>query len=298
MYRMLRSPSNRYSSSAATFAVALWTAVGAGLLALTPEEAQGQSAREILSRALDENSRRLAGIENLTIRQETMGITMTTYMEKEVVEGYPVLRPREVGALGMDMEDDSWEFLTDPRELYGSAAEHWTLAGRGSVDGRATWRLSIDGAHIPAVDDDPWDGDEGVFEAERMILELDQERLVPLRIEIDGVQGPQRSETTPIRIAMTFSDYRDVRGYLHPYLTSMEMTMGGDGPDPAELAEAREGLAEFRRQMEQLPPEHRQRMEEMMGEQIRMYEAMLAGETVTSEIRVTELLANQGPPER
>jgi hypothetical protein len=277
--------------------VVVWTAVAGGLLVLAPERAEAQTARDILARALEANTSRLAGIENLTIRQDVMGMSMVTYLEKEMVDGYPVLWPRQVGAMGMEMEDDSWEFLTNPRDLYGRSAEHWTLEGRGSVDGRATWRLSIEGKDIPGMDEDPWDDDDALFEAGRMIMDLDQERLVPLRIEIDGLQGTETGGTVPMSMVMSFSDYREVQGYLHPFLMVMEMTMG-EGADPAELAEAREQWAEFQRQMEQMPPEQRRMMEEMMGDQIRMFEGMVSGDPVRSEIRVTELLVNRGPPER
>jgi hypothetical protein len=300
MNRALPRPPAPTLSRSSTLAMALWTALGAGLLALVPERAEAQSAREIMARALDENSRRLAGIENLTMRIEAMGISMTTYLEKEMVDGYPVLWPREVGGMGMGLEIDEepWEFLTNPRDMYGGAAEHWVLEGRGSVEGRATWRLSIDGANIPGIADADWGDDEAVFEAGRMVMEMDQERLVPLRMEIEGIQEMEGGRSVPMSIAMTFSDYREVGGYLHPFLTVMEVTMGEGGMDPAELAEARRSLEEFQRQLEQMPPEQRRMMEEMMGEQIRAFEGMLSGEPMLTEVRVTEILVNQGPPER
>jgi hypothetical protein len=295
MNRFPSTPPVRRLPNRALAAVVPWAAVAAGLLALAPERAEAQTAREILARALEANTNRLAAVENLTVRQDVMGMSFTTYMVKEMVDGYPVLRPREVGDL--DMEDETWELLGNPRELYGRSAEHWTLEGRGSVEGRATWRLSIEGADIPGMDDDLWEDDDAIFEPGRMILELDQERLVPLRIEIEGLQGTETGGTIPMNVVMTFSDYREVRGYLHPFLTVMEMAMG-EGADPAELAEARESWAEFQRQMEQMPPEQRRMMEEMMGDQIRMFEGMVSGDPVRSEIRVTELLVNRGPPER
>jgi hypothetical protein len=300
MKRFLPYPSAPILSHSATLAIALWTALGAGLLTLVPEPAEAQSAQEIVARALDENIRRLAGVENLTIRSEVVGISMTTYLEKEMVDGYPVLWPREVGGMGMGVEidDEPWEFLTNPRDLYGSAAEHWVLEGRGSVEGRPTWRLSIDGANIPGVADGDWGDDEAVFEAGRMVMELDQERLVPLRMEIEGLQEMEGGGAVGMSIAMTFSDYREVGGYLHPFLTVMEMTMGEGGMDPAELAEAQESWEEFQRQMEQMPPEQRRMMEEMMGDQIRAFQGMLSGEPMLTEVRVTEILVNQGPPER
>lgn len=291
-----RTPTLRRSRSGAstTVGLTLWIALGAGALALAPGTAQAQSAQEILGRALEANSRRLAGIDNLTVRQDAMGVSTTTYLEKEMVEGYPVLYPRHVGAMGVEMDDEGWEFWADPRSLYGEAADKWILEGAGSVDGRATWQLSIAGSDIPVLDDDS--DDDEIFEAERLLMDLDQERLVPLRIEVQGIQMEEDRER-PMTMVLYFSDYREVEGYLHPFLTVVEMGLGQEGLSPEEIAEARQAMEEFERQMVQVPEAQRQMMEEMLGDQIRMFEQVLAGEDVQWEIRVTELVANQGPPD-
>lgn len=286
-----------------------WTALGAGVPALVfllgalaaliaPPEAQAQSARDILNRTLEAHDRRLAGVENVTIRQEVMGIMSTAHLVKEMVDGHPVLRPDDQDGMDMDLADEAWQVWTDPRSLFSQVMDHWVLEGAGNVDGRRSWTLSIDGQHLPQDaywDDEPgWDDDEEDFEAERLIMDLDQDRLVPLRMFMEGTIS-EFGEPRPVSVTMSFSDYREVDGFLHPFLTTVEMDMS-QAFSPEEVAEARQAMEEFRRQLEQAPEAQREMMEQMMAGQMEMFEQMLEGETVRMEVRVTELLVNRGPP--
>jgi len=272
-------------------------ALGAAVIFLSVAPASGQSAQDIISQALEASERRMAGVENLTMRQEVMGVSTTTYMVKEMVEGYPVLRAESVDAMGVDMDmmEDSWDVWADPRSMYGATMDAWTLEGAGNVDGRSTWRLILtDVDLLDWGEEADWE-DDAVFEAERVILDMDQERLVPLRMELEGeLMGDGGAR--PVGMVMTFSDYRTVEGYLHPFLTVVEMDMGAAGLSAEEITEAREAMAEFQRELERVPAAQREMMEQMMGDQMEMFEQVLAGEGIKVELRVTELLVNRGPP--
>lgn len=268
-----------------------------GLLAAPPFAADAQSAQDIVQRVLDASERRMAGVENLTLRQDVMGVSTTTYMIKEEVDGYPVLRPHSVDAMGVDVDlmEDSWDVWADPRSMYGPTMDQWVLEGTGNVDGHETWRLSLSDLELLDWDDEEMWEEDAIFEADRLLLEVDRERLVPLRMEIEG-EVQDEGGPKPVRMVMSFSDYRTVQGYMHPFLTVVEMDMGAAGLSDEEVREAREAMAEFQRELENMPPAQREMMERMMADQMEMFEQMLAGEGIRVEMQVTELLVNRGPP--
>jgi hypothetical protein len=280
-----------------TGAPALIFLMGMAAALIAPQDARAQSATDILTRALEAHDRRLAGVENVTLRQEMMGIPSTAYLVKEMVDGHAVLRPDDLDGMDMDLADEAWQVWTDPRFLFSQVMEHWVLEGAGNVDGRRSWTLSIDGRHLPRdpyQDDEPgWDDDED-FEAERLVMDLDQDRLVPLRMFMEGTIS-EFGESRPVSVTMVFSDYREVDGFIHPFLTTMEMDMS-QAFSPEEVAQARQAMEEFQRQLEQAPEAQREMMEQMMAGQMEMFEQMMAGEAVRMEVRVTELLVNRGPP--
>lgn len=260
-----------------------------------PAAAHAQSAQDIITRAMDSYEARLSGIENLTIEVEAMGMTVETYLVKEMVDGRPVLQPVSTDVEGMPSDtaaletDDMW---AESWRMFDDTQDRWTLEGQGSVDGRATWRLRM--TDFEGLDLSPeMPGQEGQFDADLMVMELDQERLVPLRMELEGTVR-QGGEASPVAMQMQFEDYREVDGYLHPFLSimdvDMDMAMGPEGQD------AKEALEELRRQMADMPEAQRQMMEQMMGEQIRMLESMVGEEGLRMELRVVDLRVNAGPP--
>jgi hypothetical protein len=272
--------------------------VGAAGILASAAPASAQTAQEILARAMAQHEHRLEGVENLTLRQEVMGIPTTTYLVKETVDGHAILRPEAVDAIGVDMDlgEEPWDLWADPRAMYGEWADRWDLEGEGSVDGSATWRMVLTDFEGIDLDDDPVPGGEGTFEARRMVLEMETDRLVPLRMVMEGevVEG---GEGRPVAVAMRFSDYRTVDGYLHPFRIVMEMDVASADISPEEIQEAREALEEFRRELDEVPEAQRDMLEQMMGEQLQMLERMVAGEGLEVEIRVTDLRVNEGPPD-
>jgi hypothetical protein len=290
--------SRPFHSRWALRAVAGGLALAAGALA-GPLAASAQSAQEILAQALEYHEARLANVDDVTVTQEIMGLPMTTYMVRETVDGRPILRPRTSEAAGFQTEmdfDAAEAFWANPWELYESAADRWILEGQGSVEGRATWSLRI--SDFEGLDLDlgiPEGSRTGTMEMQELAMELDRERLVPLRITFEG-EAHDGTEVRPIAAELRFSDYREVQGYLHPFLTTMEMDLASSGISEGDLEEARAGMAEVQRQLEQLPEAQRQMMEGMFAEQIRAFEAMLDGESIELELRVLDLQVNSGPP--
>ncbi|TVR62941.1 MAG: hypothetical protein EA422_10235 [Gemmatimonadales bacterium] len=263
-----------------------------------PGAVAAQAPSDILERALAAHEARLSGVDDLTIRQEVLGFPSVVFMEKEMVDGRPVLRSRSVDAAGipggMDPGDVTGELWSDPAGLFGDALERWTLDGSGSVEGRATWQMSL-----TDFEGLTWDatlpGDDTPFHPRSIRLELEQDRHIPLHMWLEGevVDGGERR---PVAVEARFSDYREVNGYLHPFLSVLEVDLAQAGLSADEVAQARAGLDELRRQLEVMPEAQRAMMEQMMGDQIRMLEGALSGERIQIELKVLDLQVNAGPP--
>jgi hypothetical protein len=268
----------------------------AGATSLGPAPVVAQSAAGILGEAMERHDARLAGVENVTILQDVMGMSTTMYMVKEVVDGHAALRPveGEIGGGGeFDLEEDVHDLWASPHQFYVELADRWVLDGRESVDGRESWTLVL--TDLEDVDWGTAPGQEGDFHPERIEMKLSVDELVPLEMMIDGevdVDGQLR----PVSLRMRFSDYREVGGYLHPFVTAIETEMPEGQLSDEELEEARQALDEVRHQLEQAPAAQREMMERMMGDQIRMLEDLVAGEGIRIEMRVTDLRVNEGPP--
>ena len=128
----------------------------------------------------------------------------------------------------------------------------------------------------------------------RAVFLIDRDRLVMLRMEMDAEIVTESGEPRTVHIQSTFSDYRDVEGMLHPFLTSIAMegmmdAIGGGDPD-----ELRSQLEEMERQLESMTGPGRDMAERMMGPQIERLRDMLGGAPM--EIRVTSIRANVDPP--
>lgn len=273
----------------------LAVAAAAALLGALPIAAQ--SVNQIFEEVIARDAARLAGVNDLTIVQEVMGLPTTIRMVKEMVDGRPVLRVHSaeaglLGGVGADqMGSSAW---TDIGGYYAEAADRWRLEGRGEVDGRSTHRLLLD--DLEGLDiQPPVPSDEVAMTFQSLEMELDEERLVPLRMTMVG-EVIEDGAARPATIVVTMSDYREVDGYLHPFLTVMETDMASAGVTPEQAEQARQGIEEMRRQLEQVPEAQRQMIEQMLGPQMEMMQNMLQGDRLRLELRVTELRVNAGLP--
>ena len=250
----------------------------AGAVLVLPSAGAAQSVTQIMGQAMEAHERRMASVENVMIRQEIMGFQATTYMAKQIIDGRPVLTVHsvELGGLGGTATSDiGQEFLMDPGQMFEEWADRWSLDGQGSIGGAATWRLVLDdfegidlAGSVPGQDLDMVPG--------RMVVELEVARMVPLAMTIDGTvtEGGQQR---PVSMAVRLSDYREVEGFLHPFLTEIEADLAAAGVSPEDREQARQGLEQMRRQLEQAPAAQREMIERMLGGQIETLERMIGG---------------------
>jgi hypothetical protein len=228
------------------------------------------------------------------MQQEVMGIGITTYMVKEIVEGDPILRPHSVqaGGLGnLPQQTFSDGFWNDGKQMYLDWADRWRLEGRGNRGGAATYKLVLD--RVDGIDFNEMIPSQGElqFTPTRMAMELEVDRLVPLFFQMDGTMT-EGGQTRPVSVDITLSDYREVSGYLYPGLGTVDMDIANSGISPEQMAQARQGMEELQRQLAQMPEAQRQMMEQVMGGQLAAMGQMFSDDGIRVEMRVTDVQAN------
>lgn len=255
--------------------------------------ARAQDAGEILQTALDRYAERAQGVENYTVVYGGfMGSgDITTYYEKEMVDGFPVFRTVSVGGTE-----------TGPTQGWDAYAKFPEIAERAEYRGTE----EVDGvtAHVLTVDDfEGFDfGGQGAgaaadFEPEAMTLWIDGADWLIRRMRIEGT-AEMNGEQTPMTMVASLRDYRVVEGMPFPYVMAIEVegAMAASGMSDEEAEEAREQLAELREQLENMPEQQREMMQRLMGSQIENLEKMVGSGTLEMTIEVQDLRVNTGPP--
>lgn len=272
------------------------------LLAASVSPGAAQSASEILNNAYERQSDRMRGVENYTLVQESMGVETLLYFERDESGGDAfdftpkvfLVNGRDVGPMtGPDaVDEERW----DPIGSFPAIAERARYDGEETVDGRSAHKIVVE--DLSDIEMTPTVGanqDEG-FEARSAVLYLDTDDLVMLRMDLEGTMENEGA-VQDVSMTATFTDYREVKGMLHPF--RMDVTMEGMAPpdmSAADLEEARASLAEMRAEMEKMPEAQRKMMETMMSGQLERLESMVASGNLEMSLVVKDLRVNEGPP--
>jgi hypothetical protein len=269
----------------------------ATIAAIAPPPASAQSARDVLNSVMEKYEQRARSIDNYTIVQSTMGGDITIYYEKEMVDGVPVFVTRSTSMAGQNMPVGASDVLTDLSRI----ADNSTYAGRHTVDGHATHAIRIDDASALGITEEMSKNAGEGYELRTMTMYFDAAEYMPRRVEVDGtfmMNGQSREITNVIE----FSDYRTVDGLLHPFVTKVTMEgmaeMMSAEMSPEQLEEARKQLADFDKQMAEMPASQRQMMERMMGDRMKQLRSMLESGGTEFITEVKEVRVNAGPPGR
>lgn len=281
-------------------------------VALSAAAAIAKDAQSILKTALDKQAERWDGVDTYVIVQRSVGFDTTTTMKRTTVtddagNSYPIFVPSTTGSGSTKGVPDSatknpWASM-DPRTLDDDAAagvdaqemadsmntfvRTATLVGSDSIDGRDAYHLKSESMNIV----EPMNGEE--FRLDTMSMWMDKDRYVPLKMMMKGtISSP--GESRPVVIETLMSDYRDVPGSDMYESYRQVVRMGGimNDEQKAQMAEAREQLAEFEKQMASMPASQRQMMESMMGSRIEQFRKMAEGDGMELETVVTEIRVN------
>jgi hypothetical protein len=276
------------------------------LMALGAPAVQAQSAKDILDRMVAEYERRAEGITDYTIVQETMGVTMVTYMVKDTVNGHPVFRPKSTTVDGsmhaaIPMDENRADASSDIVAMAERLAEHADYAGRDSIDGQETHVIVLNDLSGLDLGPRPQAKDADVT-MKRGKMYVDAKLWIPRRMEFEGTAKTEHG-TSDVTMVMDFGDIRDVDGVLQPYHTTATVAglMGAMDPEMQKRMadpKTQQQLAELKKQLESMPEAQRAMMEKMMKGKLEQLEKMTAagGDTVTVETVVKNVRVNAGPP--
>jgi hypothetical protein len=272
----------------------LSVAVLAASVALLPAHGVAQSASDIVERMLSEYARRVAEVDNYTLVQQTMGFETVSYFEKEIVDGRPVFRSRSsVTALGVTAEVSEDNGVDDVYAIGEELGRRGRYAGVRSVDDYDLHVIEV--SDLTGLDFGADLAPDSDFRPKSGTFFLDVDTYVPRRLEFVGSLTNEEG-VHDITSIIEMGDYREVQGMLVPHRTVVTIEGLGEAID----AETRAQFEEMQRELENLPPQQRAMVEQMMAGQLEQFRSMMAGEDapMTFQALVTAVRVNQGPPAR
>jgi hypothetical protein len=252
-----------------------------------------------MRRAAAAHEERLAGVENVTIVQDMMGMEATLYMERQDVGGTPTLVPVETRVSGMtvqvpEMNNSQWSSAFQDEWIERTRAE-----GTEVVDGRTLQVLVMDdftGLDLQEVVGPGMDDRD--FVPQRIRYLMDPSDLVVRRMTMEGEVERGDGRRQPFEMDMHMEDYREVEGYMHPFVTRIRNSGMMEAMD-VDQEEMRAQLAQMRERWEAMPENQRGMMGGMIREQMERMEAMLGDDgSVEIVMTVRELRVNAGRPGR
>ena len=263
-------------------------------LAAAPGTMQAQSGADLMKRAMDKQAERLAGVENVTITQEVMGMELVVYMEKREGEGGPILVPVTTIMAGIPNAIPQDEASADWSNPFQKEwADRSRVIGEEEVDGETCQILAIEDFTDLEVPGLPGGQTEAGELTPKMIrFSVDEDDLVMRKMDMDAEVTQEDGSIAPVKMAVLMSDYRETDGYLHPFKTHT-VTEGMMDAMDMDKEELKAQLEEMKSQMANMP----EAMQGMMATQIERLEAMIGeGGGIEVTITVKSVKVNAGPP--
>jgi len=259
-------------------AVALAALSACVFIAASAMPVAAEDARKLLETAMKRYEARVASIESVTIVQEVMGVESSTRLRKVMIEDRPTLVSGSAGRGGD---------LGSMYKHFDHMAQNATLEGSETVDGHPCWIIQmkdLGGMHVGAEG-------AGDFESKDGTMYLDKDALVMRRMLMNGM-AMRNGVKQPLSIEVHAQDYREIDGWLHPFLTEVNVSGAGGGMAP-EMTEMRKAMAQMQEELEKLPPEQRKQMEQMMKGRIPQFEEGSDGDALKVTVKVKELRVNE-----
>lgn len=253
-------------------------------------------AQDIIDQVLKLEQERREGVNRYIVEQEAMGQVSKITFERTTVtgpDGKPMdtfqmvlpdemmqTRPGEDPAMSQDEFEDMAQEAVYSIAAFAESAE---LVGTETVEGREAYHLVAENLERRHSIDD---GQEFVLQT--INAWIDSDKYVPLKLVMDGTMTTDGTPR-PVTIETIERDYRTVPGsnMYEPYQQVMRLTGEMADETKRQMEEARTHLAEFEKQMAEMPESQRQMMMNMMGEQIEMMRKMAAGDgiEITTSVR-------------
>jgi hypothetical protein len=265
------------------------------LAAATAPPLHGQSVGSVLDHMASAWEHRVSGVRDYTVVETNRGDTTVVYRVKEMVAGHPVFRTESVAIDGQPRPDEKGESSVD--EVYtmiGKLRTAAQYAGPDTVDGRDAETLTT--TDPDAMGLAPQDVDaRGRFTPKTAKMWVDAERWVPLRFEWDGTWQSEGGPPSDVSMTMSLTDYREVKGLLEPFHLMVRVSGAVEAmtSDPEMQAK----IAEMQKRIAEMPEAQRAVAEQMLKTRMAQLQQMASGDdTTSSDIVVTEVRVNAGPP--
>ncbi|MFK8052932.1 MAG: hypothetical protein AB8F65_08135 [Woeseiaceae bacterium] len=287
-------------------------------LCLLAGSAHAGSAEAVLQSMIDKQVARWEGIALYSMTQEVMGQSVTNYFQRfqlKLDDGrvIPSFHPvpstaflcskvasepmtsdeinaylRGLGGGDGVSADTAANTNAGSMMMMNDLMQKAELIGEASIDGNAVWHVQGDNLNYTEGNA------EGSFTIEEFSMWIDQSRLVPLQLHMNGrADTPGEERVMDMKIQM--SDYRPVPGTQMLESFSQAVSVGGalSADEMADVAEAQKQLAELDKQMASMPPAQRKMMEGMMGDQIKVFRELAESGAVKIDMTVSSIVANQ-----
>ena len=247
--------------------------------------ATAQSAKQVLQESMERYEKRMADVDDFTLVQDMMGFEVTTHFEKRIVDGHPVFVMK-------DMDGDEIEDMGMLYSEFMEIADHAKIEGTETVDGVTCYAVHV--ADMSVVDWDPqMGGEDADFRPKSGTFYIDRDEYLLRKMIIDA-EAERQGRTVPVNMEIALRDYREVDGLVHPFITEMKISGFAGGISEEEMVQARESLAEIKKQMAEMEEAQRKMMESMMEGQIEKLEEMVESGEMNITITVKELRVNTG----
>ncbi len=274
----------------------LWAVVGT--VALAAGQSNAASAEDILEAAWDAQLGRWEGLDSYLVEQSVMGHRSKQYFVRAKVADAAgpqrtmflpaadaglkpgCVDPYSTAQVSADRGDTPAAYLT----WFMDSAE---LVGEESIDGKAAWQLRADDVdRSQALNNDE-------VSIRSMTMWLSKDGYLPLRMSMEGTTKVE-GQSQPVTIDMLSSDFRTVPGsqLLEPFRRTVGISGITAGMDEKQIAEAREAMAEFEKQLADLPESQREMMKSMMGPQIEQMRKLAQSGTIETDIIVESITPN------
>ena len=256
---------------------------------LLPAPVLAADAQDIIDKVLELDEERRKGVNRYVVEQQVLGQVSTITFERTTVtgpDGTPVETFRMVlpddmlqpdpGSEPVMSQDDFEDMAQEAVYSIAAFSESAELVGTETVDGHEAYHLVAENLERKRSF-----AESQEFTLQTVNVWIDAEHYVPRRMVMDGTMDTDGTPR-PVTIETIERDYRDVPGsnMYEPYQQVMRLTGEMADETKRQMEEAREALAEFDKQLAEMPESQRQMMMNMMGEQMEMMRKMAAGDGI------------------
>lgn len=205
-----------------------------------------------------------------------------------------MLRGAAAGKEEQAARDDPAAIAQERENVRALVNEKSEFRGKETIDGIETLLVVADNLDQRQVMED---GSE--FTLNSMNMWIDAANDVPIRFRMEG-EMRDGAETRQVRIEREEKDYRHVEGcgrLYWPFSSVMRISGVMSPKEQAQMAEAQEKLAEFDKQLAQMPQAQRDMIMRQMGPRMEMMRKMASGGGIEIESHVVQLECNTGLPD-